>query len=91
MPRIIYHLDFLLANPDIKIMVSRLTVADPECESTECTVTQLLIPLRCQVGCDSKKTVAATAQGLKHMLLSMRPMMDLAGAVLCCAALRCER
>lgn len=51
MPRIIYHLQFLLDNPDVKILV----------------------------GCDAKKTPAATLAGLEHGLLSMKPFMDLAG------------
>ena len=51
MPRLVYHLDFLQAHPEIKIMV----------------------------GCESGHTKNHTAWGLRHMLLSMEPLMKLAG------------
>eukprot|EP01035_Chromulina_nebulosa_P026530 gene26530-34741_t len=51
MPRILYHLQFLKDNPDIKILY----------------------------GCDSKKTDSQTESGIKHGLLSIQPLMKLAG------------
>lgn len=51
MPRIIYHLDFIKNNPDIKI----------------------------SIGCDTKKSHDQTMSGLDHGLLSMKPIMELAG------------
>ena len=51
MPRIIYHLDFIKNNPDIKIII----------------------------GCDTKKSYEQTMAGINHGLLSMQPIMELAG------------
>ena len=50
-PRLVYHLEFLQAHPEMKILI----------------------------GCDTKKTARATEMGMHHMLLSMKPLMDLAG------------
>lgn len=51
MPRIIYHLDYLLKNPDIKILIS----------------------------CDTQKKPAQTLSGIRHGLMSMKPLMEMAG------------
>lgn len=88
MPRIVYHLDFLKNNPDIKILVSVHFVicltkvfqgGSSSTSAYDKNTTSLLNCTFTKIGCDAKRGKAATEQGLRQGLQAIKPMMELVG------------